>query len=94
MFSLLQNLIIHEDNVLEYTGGKNYVIKGGGVRQMLTGLTKVGGEVWEMLTMANKGGRGVCPPPPFLDDIICEQPLSATSLFSILPDCVPSWTPW
>ena len=29
------------------------------VKQMLTGLTKMGGRVGEMLTMADKGGRGV-----------------------------------
>ena len=32
--------------------------KEGGVRQMLTGLTKGGGGVGEMLTMADEGGRG------------------------------------
>ena len=31
--------------------------KGGKVRPMLTGLTKGGGGVEEMLTMADKGGR-------------------------------------
>ena len=50
-------MIIHEDNVLEYTD-KNDAAKGGGVRQMLTGLTKGGGGVGEMLTMADEGGRG------------------------------------
>ena len=31
-----------------------------------------------MLTMADKGGRGgLDPPPPFVADIICEQPLTA-----------------
>ena len=34
-----------------------------------------------MLTMADKGGRGG-PDPPFLADIICEQPLMAE-------DCIP-----
>ena len=52
-----KNLIIHEDNVLEYTD-KNYAAKEGGVRQMLTGLTKGVGGVLEMLTMAYEGGRG------------------------------------
>ena len=42
---------------------------------MLTGLTKGGGGVGEMLTMADKGGRGGLD-PPFLADIICEQPLT------------------
>ena len=50
-------MIIHEDNVLEYTD-KNDAAKGGGVSQMLTGLTKGGGGVGEMLTMADKGARG------------------------------------
>ena len=40
---------------------------------MLTGLTK-GGGVGEMLTMADEGGRGGLD-PPFLADIISEQPL-------------------
>ena len=48
----------------------------GGVWQMLTKLTKRGGGVGEMLTIADKGGRGgLDPPSPFLADIICEQPL-------------------
>ena len=42
---------------------------------MLTKLTKVGGGLGEMLTMTDKGGGGSGPPPPFLADIICEQPL-------------------
>jgi hypothetical protein len=33
------------------------------------------GGVGEMLTMADKGGSGGLD-PPFLTDIICEQPLS------------------
>ena len=57
MFSFLPTYIIHEDNDLEYTD-KNYAAKGGGVRQMLTGLTKGGWGVEEMLTIADKGGRG------------------------------------
>ena len=36
-------------------------------------MTKGGGGVGEMLTMADKGGRGGLD-PPFLADIICEQP--------------------
>ena len=42
---------------------------------MLTGLTKGGWGVGEMLTMADKGWRGVLD-PPLLADIICEQPLT------------------
>ena len=53
---LLENFIIHEDNILEYID-KNFAAKGGGVRQMLTGLTKGSGEVWELLTMDDKGRR-------------------------------------
>ena len=50
-------MIIHENNVLEYTD-ENYAAKGGGGgRQMLTGLTKGGGGVGEILTIADKGGR-------------------------------------
>ena len=41
---------------------------------MLTKLTEGGGGVGEMLTMADKGGRGGLD-PPFLGDLICEQPL-------------------
>ena len=37
-------------------------------------LTKGGGGVGEMLSMADEGERGVWT-PPFLADIICEQPL-------------------
>ena len=47
---------------------------------------KGGGGVGEMLTMAEKGGRGVGEiltmavwTPPFLADLICEQPLMATA---------------
>ena len=43
VYSFLQNFIFHEYKVLEYTD-KNYATKGGGVRQMLTGLTKGGRE--------------------------------------------------
>ena len=42
---------------------------------MLTRLTKVGGGVGEMLTMADKGGREGLD-PPFLADIIWEQPFT------------------
>ena len=43
---------------------------------MLAGLTKGVVGVGEMLTMADKGGRGGGI-PPFLADIICEQPLTS-----------------
>ena len=46
---------------------------------MLTGLTKGRGGVGEMLTIADNGGRGVSP--PFLDDIICEQPPTSYRLY-------------
>ena len=36
--------------------------KEGRVKKLLTGMTKGGGGVGEMMTMADKGGRGVCPP--------------------------------
>ena len=54
---------------------KNDAEKGGGVGDMLTKLTKGRGGVEEMLTMADKGGRRDWT-PPFLADIICEQPLT------------------
>ena len=57
--------IIHEDNVLKYTE-KNNAAKGGGVRQMLTRLTKGGWGVGEMLTMADKGGRRGLDPTEFI----------------------------
>ena len=46
---------------------------------MLTWLTKGKEEVGEMLTLADKGGRGVLT-PPFLADKICEQPLITSKL--------------
>ena len=36
---------------------------------------RVGGGVDQFLILADKGGGGVCK-PPFLADIICEQPLT------------------
>ena len=36
---------------------------------------KGGRGVGERLTMADEGRRGGLDPPPFLADIICEQPL-------------------
>ena len=50
----------------------------GGVGEMLTMADKGGGGVGEMLTMAEEGWRGVWT-PPFLADIICEQPLIVVS---------------
>ena len=47
--------------------------KGGGSANA-DKLTKGGGGVGELLTMADKGGRGVWT-PPLLADIICEEPL-------------------
>ena len=44
---------------------------GGGVEKMLTW----GGGVGQIRTLADKGGRGFGPLPPFLADIICEHPL-------------------
>ena len=45
---------------------------------MLTGLTKGRRGVGGILILADKGGRGVWT-PPFLADIICEQPLNPGS---------------
>ena len=57
----LLNLIIHEHNVLEYTNKKNES-KGGGVKKMLTGLTKGGGggggKCFQWLTKGGGGGWG------------------------------------
>ena len=39
-------------------------------------MTKGGGGVGKMLIMADKGGREGLD-PPFLADIICEQPLTS-----------------
>ena len=76
--------------------------EGGGGKQMLTGLTKGGGRVGEMLTVADKcgrgggklltkadeGGRGVWT-PPFLADIICEQPLTGRAISNRLAVAAP-----
>ena len=48
---------------------------GGGVRQMLTLADKEGKGVWQLLILADKGEGGVYT-PPFLADIICEEPLT------------------
>ena len=47
---------------------------GGGVGEMLTMADKVGSGVGEMLTTADKGGRGGLD-HPILAVNICEQPL-------------------
>ena len=47
---------------------------------MLTGLTKAEGGVEEMLTLADKGGRGGLDPPG-LAVIICEKPLRPTEFY-------------
>ena len=52
-----------EEGGFEYAD-KTDAAKGGGVGQMLSGLTKSGGGVGEQLTLADKGGGGL-PPPPF-----------------------------
>ena len=51
---------------------------------MLSKLTEGAGGVGEMLIMADKGGKG-CLDPPFLADIICEQPLKQYN--TDLPKC-------
>ena len=43
-------------------------------------MKKEGGGVGDILTMADKGGK-VGLDPPFLADIICEQPLRRRSMF-------------
>ena len=50
-------MIIHEHNVFEYIN-KNYESKGEGGLAYADRLTKGGGEVEEILTMADKGGGG------------------------------------
>ena len=93
----LQNLIIHEDNVLEYTD-QNDASQGGRVRQMLTGLTKGGGADEGGRGNADNGwrrGKGGVWTPPFLADIICELPLrgqyatSEKSLSYNVANCLP-----
>ena len=49
--------------------------RGGGVVEMLTMADEGGRGGEEMLTMNDKGGRGVWT-SQLLADIICEQPLS------------------
>ena len=46
-------------------------------------LTRGEGGVGQFLTLADKGGRGVWT-PPFLADVICEQPLTTVSFVSAL----------
>ena len=57
-------MFIQEEGGLEYAD-KTDAAKGGDVRQMPTGLTKGGGGVVEMLTMADEGGRGRLDLPIF-----------------------------
>ena len=47
---------------------------GGGVEEMLKMADKGERRVGEMLIMADEGWRGGLDPPPFLADIICENP--------------------
>ena len=50
--------------------------KGGGVSHFLIFADKGGRGVGQFLILAHKGGRGgLVYKPPFLADIICEQPL-------------------
>ena len=53
---------------------KSYFWRGGGVSQFLI-FSDIGGRgVGQFLPLADKGRRGVWT-PPFLADVICEQPL-------------------
>ena len=54
----------------------------GGVSQLLTKADKGGRGVSQKLTFADRGG-GVYE-PPFLADVICEQPLIVKGLPSLL----------
>ena len=47
---------------------------------MLTLVEKLGRGFWQMLTLADKEGGGRLE-PPFLADIICEQPLNSDNKF-------------
>ena len=47
---------------------------------MLTSLTKGDGRVSQLLTIADKGGRGLGQPPPNMADIISEQSLIANKI--------------
>ena len=60
MVSFSLNLIIHKHNVLEYTNKKNESKGEGGIKQMLTGLTKGGAGLGKCLQWLTKGvgGRG------------------------------------
>ena len=51
-------------------------------------MTRGGGGVWEMLTIADEGGRGGLKTLK-LADVICGQPLIGFSV-----DCVLEWSPW
>ena len=55
--------------------------KGGrGVSHFLIFSDKGGGEVGHILILVNKWGKAGFRKPPFLADIICEQPLIVSSL--------------
>ena len=58
MFYLLtQEMVIEKKGGIEYVD-KTGVDKGERLKQILIWLTKAGGGVGEMLTLADKGGRG------------------------------------
>ena len=59
-----KNQVIQEEGGIKYVH-KTDIEKNGGVRQTLTKLTKGGGDVGAMLTMADKGWMGGLDPPIF-----------------------------
>ena len=58
-------------------------------------LFKQSGQKYDMegkfLTLADKGGGGRVVEPQFLADIICEQPLTQSSLIMVLTDSFDSF---
>ena len=69
----LWNKCIHQNWISDKGGG------GGGVSWFLIYYDTGGGGVGQFLTLADKGGKGVWT-PPFLADVICEQPLTVSKI--------------
>ena len=63
LYFLPQEMFIQEDGGIEFVDKIDSERKGG-LGKKLIWLTKGGGGVGEMLTLAGKGGRGGLPPTP------------------------------
>ena len=74
---MTNNVLSLKKKVIQEEGGIKYIHKS-------EKADKGGRGVGEMLTMADKEGRGGLD-PPFLADIICEKPLTTTKYTKALP---------